>query len=93
MEVDLDDDSSINPFEDLQGSGWPDRDYSPNDQWYLLRSTLWSMLGYVHDPSALEKFDHMWRTDFDIATVEWPFMPPEAYLEPKVHISSRRVDP
>lgn len=56
-----------------------------NKQYYLLSKTLWRA-----EEHAEAKFDHMWQTDFDIATVGWPFMPLSAYIYAKEHSSLSR---
>lgn len=70
----------------------PRLDFDDYDSdWFVLRTKLWRVLGYLKDELIHDKIQNMWRTNLEIRTVGWPVMPLEVFCELDLHSSSTKV--
>lgn len=66
----------------------PGLDFDDYDSdWFHMRRRLWKLLGYEMDDcqEVITGTKHMWQTDFEIGTFDWPIIPMEAFLDPKTY--------
>ena len=54
---------------------------------FHMRRRLWKLLGYKMDdgPEVIAGTHHMWQTNFEIETFDWPIIPMQVFLDPRTH--------
>ncbi len=54
---------------------------------FRMRRRLWKLLGYEWSDcyEAVAGTKHMWQTDREIETFDWPIIPARAFVDPKSH--------
>ena len=65
-----------------------DLDFDEYDsEWFHMRRRLWKLLGYKMDDCSeiIAGTNHMWQTNFEIETFDWPIIPMQAFLDPRTH--------
>ena len=65
-----------------------DLDFDEYDtDWFHMRRRLWKLLGYYDKPddrpNVIAGTTHMWQTNFEIETFDWPIIPIRAFLNPR----------
>lgn len=58
-----------------------------DSDWFHLRRRLWKLLGYKMDDcqAIFTGIQHMWQSNFEIGTFDWPINPMQAYVDPHTH--------
>ena len=65
-----------------------DLDFGEYDSdWFHMRRRLWKLLGNKIDdcPEVIAGTNHMWQTNFEIETFDWPIILMQAFLDPRTH--------
>lgn len=73
---------------DDPGLDGPGLDFDEYDSdWFHVRRRLWKLLGYEMDdcPEVITGIKHMWQTNFEIGTFDWPIIPMQAFLDPQTY--------
>ncbi|MDI1492482.1 MAG: hypothetical protein OHK93_003696 [Ramalina farinacea] len=72
-----------------------DLDFDEFDSdWYRLRRRLWKLLGYEMEvmTEILTGINHMWQSNFEIETFDWPITPMSAFLDPQTHSTAEATE-